>query len=197
MIDPTLVILIGTVLTASVSIVAILVNYYSTRRTLRHGTALDIGKVSLELKMRQLNELYGPLLFLVEQNRRLAMKLREGKGDPDKWRLLDHITDVLGNPQDRAIVDLIVDIDAKVENLIISKAGLVHAARPPESFELFLGHYKVLKLALEGKETPKVREFEYYPRNLNEDVKKAFETIKKEIDGTLVRYESILIEELE
>ena len=57
----------------------------------------------------------------------------------------------------------IMEIDAK-EELIINKGGLIRSPGPPESFNLFLGHYKILKLAVEGKETPKVAEFEYFPR---------------------------------
>jgi hypothetical protein len=186
--------LIGVGITAFVSVCAIGVNYLITKQTLRHGAARDIGKISLELKIQQLNELYGPLLLLVEQNRRLAQKLREGKPDPENWRLLDNLPEVLENPQDKAIVDAIMEIDGKIENLIINKGGLVRSPGPPESFNLFLGHYKILKLAVEGKERPKVAEFEYYPKRLNDDVKEAYEAIKHEIDDMLRRYERLLTE---
>lgn len=197
--------LIAVVLTASVSICAMWVNYRITNRTLRHSAARDIGKISLELKIQQLNELYGPLLLLIEQNRRLAQKLREGKrltirlredkSQPKKWRLLDNLPEVLENPKDKAIVDAILEIDSKIESLIINKGGLVRSPGPPESFNLFLGHYKILKLAVEGEERLHVAEFEYYPRKFNDDVKEAYQAIKNEIDEILDRYERLLKEE--
>ena len=196
MIDSASVTLVGLALTAVVSILAIIATSRQTARTLRQAAARDILRVSLEVKQRQLNELYGPLRSLLDQNRRLASMLREGKADPDKWRLLDHITEVVGNPQDKAIVDEIMNIDRKVEDLILNKAGLVRGPRPPESFGLFLGHYKLLKLKWEGKENLGVKEYQYYPRRLNEDVDKDYEAIKSEIDKTILKYESVLAEEL-
>jgi len=196
MIDSASVTLVGLALTAVVSILAIIATSRQTARTLRQAAARDILRVSLEVKQRQLNELYGPLRSLLDQNRRLASMLREGKADPDKWRLLDHITEVVGNPQDKAIVDEIMNIDRKVEDLILNKAGLVRGPRPPESFGLFLGHYKLLKLKWEGKENLGVKEYQYYPRSLNEDVDKDYEAIKSEIDKTILKYESVLAEEL-
>ena len=184
--------LIGAFIVAFVSLVAILTNYRITERTLRHGAAREFGKISLELKIKQLNDLYGPLRLLIEQNRILAQKLREGKGDPEEWRLLDHVTEALNDPQDKAIVEEIVEIDDKMEELIITNGGLVRSPGPPESFSLFLGHYKILKLAIEGKETPKVTEFEYYPRQLNDDVNQAYDTIRREIDEIVARYENLL-----
>ena len=89
--DAAVATLVGVGITAIVSLCAMIANYKITNRSLHHGTARELGKISLELKIQQLNELYGPLLLLVEQNRRMADKLREGKGDPAKRRLLDHI----------------------------------------------------------------------------------------------------------
>ena len=195
-IDSASVTLVGVVLTAVVSILAIIATSRQTARTLRQAAARDILRVSLEVKQRQLNELYGPLRSLLDQNRRLASMLREGKADADNWRLLDHITEVVSNPQDKAIVDEIMNIDRKVEDLILNKAGLVRGPRPPESFGLFLGHYKLLKLKWEGKENLGVKEYQYYPRSLNEDVDKDYEAIKSEIDKTILKYESVLAEEL-
>lgn len=192
--DPTAT-LLGVIITAIISILIMVVNYWITKQTLSHEAARDIGKTSLEIKIRQLNELYGPLLLLTEQNRILANKLYEGKVDAANWRLLDHIPEVIKNRQDKAIVDEIIKIDAKIEELIINKGGLVRSPRPPQSFSLFLGHYKILKLALEGKERPHVAELEYYPRKLNKDVEEAHQKIIKEIDDMMEKYEMLLKKE--
>lgn len=92
-------------------------------------------------------------------------------------------------------MDAILDTDSKIENLIINKGGLVRSTGPPESFFLFLGHYKLLKLAVDGKERPHVAELEYYPRKLDDDVEEAYNAIKLEIDDLLKKYESILKQE--
>lgn len=181
--------LIGVAIMAGVSVFAIWMNNLNTKRTLSHGATREFGRISLEYKTQQLSELYGPLMRLLEQNRRLAQKLREGKGDPEKWRLLDHLPEVMKNAQDKAIVGEIMEIDVKIEDLIINKAGLVRSPGSPESFDLFLGHYKTLKLAIDGRERPRVAEFEYYPRKLNDDVKEAYEAIQRERDDILRRYE--------
>jgi len=181
--------LIGAGIGASVSALTILGNMYSVRQTLRHGAAKDIAKVSIEHKIQQLNELYGPLLQLTEQNDRLARKLREGKTDPKAWRLLDHLPAVLRDPNDGPIAKEILGIDAQIEQLIINKGGLVRGA-PPESFQKFLSHYRLLKLAMEGNTV--AGQTEYYPRALDDDVRTAYNELKSGIDRVLERYESIL-----
>lgn len=189
-------ILLGVIITAVVSIIIMLVNYWISKQALSHETARDIGKTSIDLKIKQLNELYGPLHLLIEQNKILAHKLREGKADPENWKLLDNLLDVLGNQQDKAILDEIMEINAKIEKLIIGKGGFIRSPGPPESFHLFLGHNKILKLAIEGnKERPHVSEFEYYPRELDIDVKEAYNAIRNERDEMLQKYESILKKE--
>lgn len=187
--DAAIAALIGAGIAGSISVCAFLVNYFITRMNLDHVSAREFAKIALELKTQQLSELYGPLMALVEQDRRLAQKLREGKGDPEEWKLLDNLPEVLENPQDKAIVERIMEIDAKIEELIINKMGLVRTPGPPESFDLFLGHYKALTLAMAGEERPNIAEFEYYPRKLNEDIKEAYEAIQREREDILRRYE--------
>lgn len=190
--------LLGVIITAVVSIIIMLVNCWISKQTLRHETARDIGKTSIDLKIKQLNELYGPLHLLIKENKILANKLREGKADPKNWRLLDNIPAVLRNKQDKAILDEIMEINAKIEKLIVCKGGFIRSPGlpgPPESFHMFLGHNKILKLAIEGKERPHVSEFEYYPRKFDNDVIEAYNAISNERDEMLQKYESILKEE--
>jgi hypothetical protein len=184
--------LIGVGVVALITLAGFFMNYKITKKTLNYVTAREISKISLEFKIRQLNELYGPLSNLVELNRRLALKLREDKSDPENWRLLNNLPAVLENPRDKAIVNEIIDVDAKIEDLIINKGGFIRSPGPPESFILFLIHYIILKLAIDGKEIPQVSDFELYPRELNEDVKVACDTIKRDIDNMLSKYEPLL-----
>lgn len=188
--------LIGAGIGAFVSVCAIVANVFSTNRTVRHISAREFGKISFELKINQLNkqldDLYGPLLILQERERRLADILRVGKSDPAKWRLLDNLPGVLENPSDRAVIEDIMRINAQIEELLINKAGLIHAPRPPDSFKRFLGHHNALKLKMEGRERPAVAEFEYYPRQFDQDVREAYDAIRQERDELLQKYEPLL-----
>ena len=105
---------------------------------------------------------------------------------------LDNLPDVLGNPRDKAIVDEILEIGGKVEQLITTRGGLVRGSSPPESFTLFLGHYRILKMAIQGKDRPSVEEFEYYPRQLNGDIQKGYVAITSEIDDIVRRSGDLL-----
>jgi len=168
-----------------VAIIAIIINWLCVRATLRHALKREFGKISLDYKIRQLNELYGPLLMMIEQNTRLHKKLCENKRGSDEWRLVDHIPDVLANPEDRAIVDEIMGINSTIEELIQTKAGFIRAPRPPESFSLYLAHYRILRLAYDQKGMPQGAQAYPYPRDLNNDVREAYNSIQREIAGLM------------
>ena len=183
--------LAGAGIGALVSVFAVWMNRLNTKQTLRQVATREFGRISVEYMTQQLNEFYGPLLLLLEQSKSLADKLREGKGDPAKWHLLDHLPEVLGNDQDKAIVDEIMRIGAKLEELIISKGGLIRGPERPKSFGLYLGHRSILKLAIEGKERPNVADFQYYPSQLNDEVKEAYDAIQSERADLLTRYQGV------
>lgn len=185
--------IVSSVVSGTVSVIAVIANIKISNRSLKQSAAKDIAKVSVELKIRQLNELYGPLLQLTEQDRRLAMKLREGKEDPGNWRLLDHFPEILTDPRDGPLARAILDVDAKIEDLVINKGGLVRGGTPPASFTMFLAHYRLLKLAMDGHQIHPTAD-DYYPRQFDEDVKTAYEGIKSEIDKVLIRHEELLSE---
>jgi hypothetical protein len=139
--------------------------------------------LKLDFRVRQLNELYGPLRFLIEQNRRLALKIREGKGDTLAWRLLDHLPEVLADPRDAAIANQILLIDERIEQLIIEKAGLINGT-PPQSFDDYLSHFRLLNLAMKGHPVDQL-EREYFPRQINDDVKQEYDALTIEITKLL------------
>ncbi len=182
---------IGGGVSIAVSVAALMANYYNNRLNLRHGEVKDLAKVSLELKIKQLNELYGPLLLLIEQNNVLAKKIREGK--PPDWRLMYNLPAVLSDPRDGPIAQAILSIDEKIEDLNINKAGLIRGKTPPQSFQDFLGHYQLLKLAMQGQRIDPTSK-DVYPTRLGEDVKAAYEEIRTEVTAMLGSYERELKE---
>jgi len=172
-------------ITAAVSIVGNVITNLVANRALKQATARELAIAALDFKTQQLNELYGPLDHLVKQNFALASKLREGKQDPTAWRLLDHIPAVLNDERDKAIVDEIIKIDEQIEKLIIEKGGLVRGTETPQSFELFLGHFRILRLKMAGTHNLKIKAEEYYPRELNQYVERACQELRRERDSLM------------
>lgn len=175
--------LIGSGITALVSLFAMILNNWVSIYNLKRLNINEIAKMSFEYKIRQLNELYGPLIPLLEENQRLAQKLRENKPDAAHWRLLDHLP--LSDDQDRQIAVAIIAIYAKIEELLISKGGLISGREFPKSFHLFLGHFEVLKMAFQGKDKITIKEYEYYPLEFDADIRETYQTIKKEIEDLI------------
>lgn len=135
----------------------------------------------------QLSQLYGPLLLLTVQGRALAEKLREGKSDPDEWRLLDHLTEVVADPADRAIAEQIIAVNAEVESRILTHAGLLKDGDLHDSFGRFLGHNRFLTISFDAakanKQIPReftAKQFDTYPRALDDHVKTVYEELQRE-----------------
>jgi hypothetical protein len=194
---PSFIALLAAIATTSVSIYTIRTNLAITNRTLTHATAREIGKIALEFKLRQLNEFYSPLLLLALQNHRLYLKLKEGKSDPDNWHLLNNIADVLNDLRDKQIAEQILDIDAEMQKIIITKGGLICGTETPASFSQFLGHYEVLKAGWRIGDRPTIakEETEYFPIEFLDDLKKDHDSLKLEIDGMINKsYKDILSE---
>lgn len=86
--DAAVAVLIGVLITATLSGIGHIVTYKVARKGTEETTARELARAALELRVRQLNELYGPLDHLVKQSQALAGKLRETKPEPERWRLL-------------------------------------------------------------------------------------------------------------
>ncbi len=177
---------------ASTTLVALLVPVVSARlqRRINEGTAgAEVRRRALERRTQQLNELYGPVLLLRNQCHYLARKLRESKTDPDAWHILDHVPEVLQDPIDGPIAHMIVAINTRIEELIVNKAGLLWGAGPPRSWILFLGHSRVLSIALSGGTAPALNEFSYFPPDFDSDLQQAYDALRADVD-TLTNLET-------
>jgi 4-amino-4-deoxy-L-arabinose transferase-like glycosyltransferase len=133
----------------------------------------------------QLSGLYGPLRLLTAQSAVLAKKLREGKPDPESWSLLGHLSEVVDDSKDLALVEQIMQINGDIEKRVLSEAGLLRTGQVPESLVSFLGHYRQLEvafeLAKEGKAAQEiVAEFETYPREFDKYVNEAYDELQAE-----------------
>ena len=170
--------------TTLVAVLAVAATLLTTHLTMRGQAAREIANVRLEFRFRQLNELYAPLSVKLEKNRLLYKRLREGKPNPDAWHLLDNIAAVRQTPSDLELAKQILGVDSEIADLIETRAGLIEGSLPA-SFSQFLGHYAVLKLALEGKTAPIPAEFQYYPATLNEDVAGGMERVSAALKAEL------------
>jgi hypothetical protein len=174
--------LIAAAIAAGISVVGMIVNALIQRYTLRQAAAREIASAMLEFRLRQLNDLYGPLLLRIEQSDRLARKLREGRSDPAKWRLLDHVDEVTANPEAFLVANQILDIGTEIEEILLTRAGLALHPGPPETFGLYLGHVAILRMMLREGARPHISDHEYYPRQLNDDVGNGYARIQAEIN---------------
>lgn len=77
---------------------------------------------------------------------------------------------------------MILTIADKIEELMLSRAGLALSPGPPESFGLYLGHVAIMKSMFKNNLRQRIAEHDYYPRQLNEDVRSGYDSIQKEID---------------
>lgn len=127
-----------------------------------------------ELNLRRLNELYGPLKLLLDQNNVLSSQLKANR--PDDWHILDHISEIKGDPDDKATVDQILAIDKKITDILESKSGLC-LIPIPDSFSRFLGHYGMLSRALAGQNIVRNSNFEYFPKEFEADVSEGYKIL--------------------
>lgn len=186
--------LTASIIAGVISIIALSGSISIARLNIRHGEAKDFAKLSLEFKLRQVNELYGPLRHLLGQNAALAKQIRVGKSDPDKWRLMDHLPGILHDPRDGAIAKAIVEVDSQILDLITNKAGLVREGVLPQSFTLFGSHYQLLKLAMGGMKINPTDLGYYYPRDLDDEVLKSYTALSLEVHDSMRKYERRLRE---
>lgn len=141
---------------------------------------------------QQLSRLYGPLVLHTTQSYTLAKKLREDKPNSDHWHLLDHLDEVVEQPTDKALAEQIISINEEIEKLIFAHAGLVKDGEVPKSFDNFLGHHRLLKIAYEDAEAKRpirrdvtAGRFETYPRDFDSDVRSTYDSLLAERKGLL------------
>lgn len=169
------------VLGATVSALGWVANYILT-------TAADKKRQRLisrlEFTKQQLEELYGPLAFLVLEGRRTWQDLLEVLGREDvfptkNFTLLD---------KDLEIWQFWVENDffprnAKIQELLSTKTYLIEGERVPNSYLAFLDHHNSWKIHHERWEKQKV-EYSWHsklnwPNEFEKDVISTFERLKK------------------
>ena len=181
--------IIGALIAFFASIITVGLNFLVQRWSMGQTQKTQASQARFDQITMQLSELYGPLLLLTAQSEALHAKLCEGKPTPNgkRWRLLDHLAEVVADDTDRALAEQIIDVNARVEELILTKAGLIQRGDVPESFVSYLGHYRFLRVAFEAAKSGKgvtpeltAKRFESYPATLDDDVRRAYNELRDE-----------------
>lgn len=179
--------IIGALIAAVAAVAATGLNFFIQKWLAERTEGNEAARQRVEHITQQLSLLYGPLLLLTAQSKALADKLREGKANPDKWHLLDNLAAVAADPTDHAIAEQIIEVNKRIEALILEQAGLIRDGDIPESFVSYLGHYRFLRIAFDaaiaGGVLPRqitAKQFEYFPPAFDADVTKAFNALTSE-----------------
>jgi len=161
---------------AVVSLASLVIAHLTIRSRDRRSVLTDIW-------IRRLNELYAPIVLLLDQDATLRDRLREGK--PGDWHILDHVEEVLNDETDRHLALSITGINRRIVAILESKAGLV-GDLVPASFSTFLAHQKMLDDALRGKQySREPASVQRFPSQFEIDIrdghKRVLDAIRKEL----------------
>lgn len=171
------------VIGAMVSLVTLFLNILVSVRTQRVARFLEVTEGSLEFKKQQVDELYGPLLALIMQNKALAERLKDMKGSD--FQLLDSLPGILEEPNLSSLIDLLLHNNKRMETLIFTKSSLIRENQYPASVIRFLGHCGVLESAKSDQPLAIRKPEDYYPEEFDGYVRNSYEQLKKEVDDIL------------
>jgi hypothetical protein len=180
--------IIGALIAAITTLATIALNFFVQKWLTKRAERNEAARLRVEHITDQLSLLYGPLLLLTAQSKALADRLRDGKTNPEQWHLLDNLAAVAADPTDRAIAEQIIEVNKRIEALILERAGLIRDGDVPESFVSYLGHYRFLRIAFDAAVARKgvvprqitAKQFEYFPPAFDADVKEAFTSLTSE-----------------
>jgi hypothetical protein len=151
-----------------------LIGVYGAQRTSEFKHDSDVLQKRLDLRLRQLNEFYGPLHLQRRRSQGLRKRLPQYEKDPAtgadrvdgaghkvRWRLVENIEEARSNENYAKVVDSIIAAGDEVAQILMERAGLIAHERPPQSFQLFIQHHDRLKASWkagvsqpEGEEWP-------------------------------------------
>jgi hypothetical protein len=173
--------LISTAIATAFAAIGWVVNYILTGYRDRENQR---STASLKFIERQLEELYGPLVFLAWEGRRTFEDLKETLGRSEAEGIFP-----LRSDQERDLWLFWFDKDllprhTKVQELLMAKTHLIEGAKMPDSYLQFLDYHNALKIDyLRWKEQgtvypskPRVP----FPYEFERDTISTFESLKKQ-----------------
>lgn len=191
------------------AIIASYINYTNTKKTLLENKRAEKRK----LKEKALNEFYGPLLSYLNSVEALFNVFRANK--PKDFRTLTHLLNpsqtYLINGQsvqislsksDKTILNEVIEIEKKIEELVLTKAGLVddeelmfvYVPNPKVTdvdlkedklslLAVAITHFRILRLAYEGKLDDNIERYKkfVYPRELDIKIRNKIKSLQNEL----------------
>jgi hypothetical protein len=157
-------------LVAAVSIASLIVTNTTTN-------GRDRRKALVELWTQRLNELYAPIVLLLDQDRIMHRRMKQGKAE--NWHMLDNVETIRADPVDSRLAQNIIDVNQRIRAILETKAGLV-GDQVPASFAKFLTHQDMLAAAFTG--LPFVKQPEdltYFPKDFETDIRDGYTKVLK------------------
>jgi hypothetical protein len=136
--------IVAAVIAATAASIAAILGRRSAANLAAEARRFSDSQRDVDYRVRQLNELYGPLRMLTLTNVRLRLSLPPGD-EKGGWRLVHHLPEAWANRGDRLVVDQIIEVNKAIEELLLTKAGLMESTRP--SYSEFMQHSRLLNQA--------------------------------------------------
>jgi hypothetical protein len=168
------------ILAASVTAIGWMINYVLTGRDERRKEQLDASHNFLQ---SQLEQLYGPLAFLIQQSRRSRQDLLAALGRDQIFVAGQELTDSERKAWLFWIENDIFPRNDKISDLLTGQTHLIEGDRVPQSYLDFLDHHTSWKLShlrwkQDNVEYP-LRSRVDYPDDFQQQVIDTFEKLKE------------------
>jgi hypothetical protein len=164
--------------TVTVAVISLLLAYSSNRRTLLQKAYEDEVK---DIRMK-LNAFYGPFRQLLGTSERLSNEFRSGR-PPDFRTLTALLAGTTFGGNDKVLLEQIIEITQKLDELIISKSELIAEELQPVLWQAST-HFRLIRLAHQGLLSGDVGRFEkfVYPRELNGAIDTAIQRLRERLE---------------
>lgn len=170
-----------------IAAIAIYVNYLNNKNNTDYNYSLLQEKKQEDERKeiyKKLNEFYGPYQQLLETSRLLYDDIFK-KGKSENWKTLTEFlkgTKLKGN--DRQVYEQILEITIKLEELRTTNSGLVDDPKLRILLARAGTHFRIIRLAYEGKLSGEEERFEnyIYPRELNEMINNKIIDLQTRLD---------------
>ncbi len=132
---------------------------------------------------RKLDCFYGPFKQLLGTSRELTRLFRASRGDD--FRTLTALLqgdNFEGN--DKVLLDQILEINEKIDDLIIKQVGQIDAEELRRLLWRASTHYRILRLAAQGVLVGEVKRFEnhVFPRDLDDKISEEITRLQKRLE---------------
>ncbi len=171
--------------TVAVAVISLMLTHSSNKRTLLQKAYEDEIKDIQE----KLNSFYGPFRQLLGTSENLYNEFRARQPDPENFRTLTALlTGKQFTGNDKILLEQIIEITEKLDNLILSKSELIDERLQPTLWEAST-HFRLIRLAHCGRMSGEPERFEkfVYPRGLNTEIEAEIQRLRGQLENVRKR----------